>query len=134
MISLSKRQLAMMRVLWERAGATVAEVQKALAADRLAYSTVSTLLSRMEAKGAVTHREDGRTFVYEPAVCEQEVSTTMLSQLVDNVFSGNAADLVSHLLESREVDAEELAQIKKLVSQHQSSVSNKKKGKGRRGC
>lgn len=126
--------MAVMRVLWEREeGATVAEVQKALAADKLAYSTVSTLLSRMEAKGAVTHREKGRTFVYEAAVREQEVSTTMLTQLVDNVFSGNAADLVSHLLESRDVDPEELAQIKKLVSQHQSAASKKKKGKDRRG-
>ena len=132
-ISLSERQLAIMRVLWERGGATVAEVQKALDEVRpLAYSTVSTLLSRMEGKGAVTHREEGRTFIYEAVVTEEQVSTTVVSHLVDKVFSGNAVELVSHLLDSRDVDADELAQIKKLVTRHQSEA-RKKKGGSRRG-
>ena len=128
-ISLSERQLAILRVLWVRGSATVAEVQKALEGIRpLAYSTVSTLLSRMEGKGAVTHREEGRTFVYEAVVTEAQVSTKMVSHLVDKVFSGNTVELVSHLLDSRDVDVHELAEIKKLVTRHQSAARRKKGG------
>lgn len=128
-MTLSRLQLAILHVLWTRGEATVGEVQAALEGERpMAYSTVSTILSRLEQKGAVSHRAEGRTFFYRAEVCEAEVSNTMVSDLVTRVFAGSAAELVSHLLETHDVDAGELARIKEMVAKHQSNTAEKRKG------
>ena len=117
--ALSELQLAIMRVLWRSGGATVADVQQALAADRpLAYSTLATLLNRLVRKGVVTHRADGRAYRYEPAISESEVSTSMVSRLVENVFSGSPSDLVSQLLQAQDVDSVELDRIREAIERY----------------
>ncbi len=122
---LSGRQLAIMHVLWSKGPATVAEVQEALETDhKLAYSTVATLLTRMERKGVVRHSTDGRTFVYEPLISEERVSTSLVSDLVRRAFDGSPSQLVSYLLETEHVDEEELTRIKKLIAQHEASHDN----------
>ena len=61
-------QLKIMKLLWERREATVAEVHQALAREReLAYTTIATMLRKMEARNLVAHREEGRSFVYRAA-------------------------------------------------------------------
>ena len=123
------RQLAIMRVLWKQGDATVAEVQSKLEVERpLAYSTVATVLARMERKGLVTHRAEGRTFVYRAVVSEDGVGSSMLGELIETVFGGSPTQLVSHLLQSREVDSRELGEIKKLVEQHEKKCHNPRKG------
>ncbi len=122
---LSGRQLAIMQVLWSNGPATVADVQDALQTDhKLAYSTVATLLSRMERKGVVKHREDGRTFVYEPLVSEDRISTSLVSDLVRRAFDGSPSQLVSYLLETEHVDHDELTRIKQLVADHEAAEQN----------
>ena len=70
-MKLAGRQLAVMRLLWQRREATVAEVQQALETDPpLAYSTVATVLSRMERKGLITHRVEDRQYYYRAVVSE----------------------------------------------------------------
>ena len=118
-MKLGGRQLAVMRVLWDLGEATVAQVQEAMEVEKpLAYSTVATVISRKEQKGLVTHRADGRVFYYRPAVSEDGVGTSMVGELVERVFGGSPAELVSHLLQSDQVDANELDRIKQLVRQH----------------
>ncbi|GAB5440008.1 MAG: hypothetical protein Fues2KO_03570 [Fuerstiella sp.] len=106
-----------MRVLWDCGEATVADVQERLEAD-LAYSTIATVMGRMEKRGLVTHRADGRVYYYRPTVSEDGAGSSMVGELVDRIFGGSPAQLVSHLLESQQVDATELEEIKKLVQQH----------------
>lgn len=119
-MKLSGRQLAIMRVLWDRGEATVAEVQTGLDLERpLAYSTVATVMSRMERRGLVTHREEGRVFHFRPAVSEEGLGGSMIGELVERIFGGSPAELVSHLLDSGQVDAGELDRIKRLVRQHE---------------
>src|SRR5688500_6188427 len=100
-------QLAILRVLWERGEATGAEVQEALTPARpLAQSTVATLLSRMERKSLVTHRNEGRQFVYRAVVNEAEVRSSVVrefSGLAGELFRGDAAALVSQLLSAQDV-------------------------------
>jgi len=111
-----------MQVLWSRGPATVAQVQQALQSrQKLAYTTVATLLARMEQKGLVRHRSDGRAFVYSPRISQERAGNSLVSELVRRAFDGSASRLVSHLLETEHVDREELKRIKKLVDQHQSS-------------
>jgi len=115
--ALTELQLALMQVLWTKGEATVQDVVKQL--DRpLAQSTVATLLGRLEKKGLVAHRVDGRQFVYRAAVTEPEVRQTMvegLRSLADDLFHGDLAALVSHLLTASDVDADDLARVKALI-------------------
>ena len=128
-MKLSGRQLAIMRVLWDRQEATVAEVREALDLERpLAYSTVATVISRMEEKGLVTHRAEGRVFWYRPTVTEDSLGTSMVKDLVERIFGGSPAELVSHLLKSEDVNSGELDRIKQLVRRHEKKDGRKKGG------
>ena len=114
-------QLRIMRVLWEAKAATVADVRRRLNGPRLAYTTIATMLRKMEDRGLVDHVERGRTFVYRPAVSVQEVTRSMAGDLVDRLFDGSLADAVSHLLTSREVSRDELERLEQLIQERKSS-------------
>ncbi len=112
-------QLAIMRVLWARAEATVTEVHAALEPERgLAPTTIATMLTKMEDKGVVEHRTEGRRFVYRPTVTESEVQRAMLADLTQRLFLGDVTAVVSRLLDVTDVDAEELAQLRELIARH----------------
>jgi BlaI family penicillinase repressor len=109
-------QLRIMKVLWASGEATVADVHKAVTADSdLAYTTVATMLRKMEARHLVQHRMDARTFVYRAAVAEEAVSRGMADHLLERLFEGSLADMVRHLLSNREVSREELSKLEKLI-------------------
>ncbi len=70
-------QLAIMRVLWRQGEASVAAVHRELLDERgLAPTTIATMLTKMEKKGVVSHRTEGRKFLYRPTVSEAEVSSS----------------------------------------------------------
>jgi predicted transcriptional regulator len=111
-------QLRVLQALWERGEAGVGEIQAALEPERrLAYTTIATMLRRMEARGFVTHREERRAFVYKAAVAAEEVSQSAGEHFVGRLFEGSLANAVRHLLRTREVSREELDEIEKVVSE-----------------
>ena len=112
-------QLRIMKVLWERREATVAEVLDTLddADASLAYTTIATMLRKMEVRGLVSHRVDGRSFIYAPKIAAEDVSRSMADHLVDRLFEGSLLDAVSHLLTTREVSKGELKQLEKLIAE-----------------
>lgn len=113
---LSDLQLSILRVLWQQGEASAAEVQSALEKDRpLALTTVATVLSRLEKRGVVRHRSEGRLFIYSPAVTEEAVSQSMLGALVDSVFQGDPADLIGHLVARRDVSPGDLDRMRALI-------------------
>jgi BlaI family transcriptional regulator, penicillinase repressor len=107
-------QLRIMRVLWQLAPAGVAQVQEGLG-DGLAYTTVATMLRKMEDRGLVRHEEVGRKFLYRPLVSARDVRRSMADDLIDRLFAGSLSDAVSHLLETREVSHAELARLSQLI-------------------
>lgn len=110
-------QLRIMRVLWKSGPASVAEVKGRLGGGRLAYTTVATMLRKMEDRGLVRHRQEGRRFIYEPTVSAEDVTRSMADDLVERLFEGSLADTVAHLLENREVSAKELVELEGLIRQ-----------------
>jgi BlaI family penicillinase repressor len=121
-------QLAIMQALWRRGKATVAEVQSDLSAGRhLAYTTVATMLTKMERKGLITHTRDGRTFIYQPLVDEERVSRSMVADLAERLFGGSVTALVSHLLDECDVKPAELARLKSLIAQKEKERSRGRK-------
>jgi len=126
---LGELQLRIMKVLWRCGPLAVGELQAELAGRPLAYTTVATMLRKMENRGLVRHREQGRRFVYEATISAAEVGRGSTADLVDRLFEGSLADAVSHLLETREVSPEELARLEQLIEQqrrrtHESPMTN----------
>jgi len=111
-------QLRIMRILWHSGPASVAEVQEELGPQPLAYTTVATMLRKMENRGLVRHVEEGRKFIYRPAVTAEDVTRSMADDLVDRLFEGSLAETVSHLLQTREVSPSELARLERLIQEH----------------
>jgi predicted transcriptional regulator len=113
---LTDLQMDVMQVLWQQSEATVSQVHAALHEERqLAMTTVATLLSRLEKYGLLTHRAEGRQYVYRPLVSQSEVRRSQLTDLIDQFFHGNPADLVYHLISEAEVDDEDLARLQVLI-------------------
>ncbi len=118
---LADLQYAIMRVLWTEGEATVSRVQEALADERgLALTTIATMLTKMEKKGVVSHRSEGRQFVYKPLISEKQVHRTMVAELTERLFQGDFKALVSHLLTEQEIDASELKRLKALIEERSS--------------
>jgi BlaI family transcriptional regulator, penicillinase repressor len=75
------------------------------------------MLRKMETRALVKHRTEGRTFIYRPSVGEEEVTRGLADHLLDPLFEGNLASMVNHLLTTREVSRNELAEIERLIAQ-----------------
>ena len=110
-------QLAIMRVLWARGEATAADVHQALLDARgLAPTTIATMLKKMEVRGLVSHRAEGRRFIYEPRVSEEAVTRSMVAELTNRLFGGRPSELVSHLLTEHDMDEHELTELNRLIA------------------
>ena len=124
-IRLGQLQLRIMKVLWSAAGpVSVADVQQALDGERLAYTTVATMLRKMEDRDLVVHHEDGRKYLYEAIVTSVQASRSMADDFVHRMFEGSVSAAVSHLLETRDVDPDELAELERLIRRHKRIAKN----------
>jgi len=112
---LTPLQLAVMQVLWSRDEASVADVQRAMTGRRLAPTTVATLLVRLEQRGLVSHRAEGRQYLYRTRVSPSDVRETATRELLRSLFDGDVTAFVSHLLDSRTLTREEVADLQRLV-------------------
>jgi predicted transcriptional regulator len=112
-----------MQLLWARTEATVADLHQQLQGENdLAYTTIATMLRKMETRGLVKHRLDGRSFVYRSAVREEAVTRGMADHLVDRLFEGSLTDVVTHLLSTREVSRDELTELERLIAQRKKEI------------
>jgi predicted transcriptional regulator len=117
-LNLTEGELPLMQVLWEKGRATVGDVVASLPANPpRAYSTVLTTLRILEAKGYVRHTKEGRAFVYEPVVVQEEASRKALDSLVTRFFGGSCELLVVNLLKEETIGPAELRRIKKMITE-----------------
>src|SRR5438552_18797037 len=117
MEQLTDLQLAVMKALWTLGEGTVAEVGDALArrGRKLAPTTVATLLQRLTTQGWVTHRREGRMFVYRADVKEKTAAKGALARVVRSFFDGRASQVAAQLLESEDLTADDLHAIRDLL-------------------
>lgn len=121
-------ELSVLEELWARGEASVVDVHRGVAAHRrLAPTTVSTILRRLEEKGLVEHRTEERRFLYRSLVARRELRRNMIGELVDQLFGGSTAELMSHLVEEGEVDKSQLERLRKLVER---SPSKRRRRRG----
>jgi BlaI family penicillinase repressor len=126
---LTELQLEILQVLWDRGEATVLEVQQALRPKReLAQTTVATLLARMERKGVIDHRSEGRQYVYRPLIDRSKARRSVMSEiseLTDRLFAGDVAAMVNHLLEESEVKPDDLARVRAMIEEREAALQKK---------
>lgn len=116
--TLTDGELRLMRVLWDKGEATVGEVVDALKTrPKPAYNTVLTLLRIMEKKGYVSHRKDGRAFIFLPKVARADASRSALRTLVNRFFEGSPQLLVLNLLEDSQLTPDALQQLRKRIEE-----------------
>jgi BlaI family penicillinase repressor len=115
---LSELQLAVVQALWQVGEGGVSDVQAALEQQgrKLAPTTVATILRRLEGQGWVTHREQGRNFVYRAAKSRERATDKILTRITDSLFGGDVPALVSHLLESKKIEKREIDEIRRLLA------------------
>lgn len=110
-------ELEILKVLWRIGPATVRQVRDELAAVRdLAYTSVMTVMTIMAGKGYVKRCKDGRSYIYQATYKERRASQSMLQDIVDRVFGGSTTAVMQHLLETSDIDDEELQQIRSLIN------------------
>ena len=115
---LGRVQMKIMQVLWEKGHANAREITASLnLSEPIAHSTVQTLLRKLETKGAIRHEALERTFVFYPMVKEDKVKRLAAHDLMERVFGGSVAELVSYLLKHENVPREEMDQIHRLIGQ-----------------
>ena len=121
-VTLTRRELDIMSVLWRRGSATVGEVRDDLV-DDLAYPTVQTMLRVLEGKGYVGHTVDGRAFRFHALVEQDQAADSALARLVAKVYHGSRELLVNRLLADEDIPADELRRIKKLLQKRLDEAS-----------
>ncbi|UAK23350.1 BlaI/MecI/CopY family transcriptional regulator [Sphingomonas nostoxanthinifaciens] len=113
---ISDGEHVVMEVLWADAPLTAADVAGRIDPARgWSDRTVKTMLGRLLAKGALSHEEDGRRYLYRPAVARADYVESESRRLVDRLFGGRAAPLVAHLAERQALSEKDISELEALL-------------------
>src|SRR3954467_12358717 len=113
---LTELQTTILRLLWEQGELTVGQIWEQLYAERkLAQTTVATIVARLQRRGILARRARDRQFVYRALVTEADVQHSMVSELTERLFDGDATALVSHLLSAGDMTPGDLERVRKMI-------------------
>jgi predicted transcriptional regulator len=125
---LTAQQLAILRVLWDQGEATVLAIHRALSAEReLAPTTIATLLSRLEKRGLVAYRTEGRQYVYRAVLQERDAQQHALVEVTRGWFAGDVPGMVSQLLSSHEIRPGDLTRVRELIDAKERELKKRKR-------
>jgi BlaI family penicillinase repressor len=126
-VNLSNLELDVMRLIWRDKEAVVPDLHRELERDRgLTYSTVKTIVDRLEEKGAIGRiRTYGRTILYGPLIEEGALAKPMVKDLLRRLFGGEARPMISHLLNESELSQEDLAHLEQVIAQKRKDMEEK---------
>ena len=115
---MSKAELEIARIVWDLKEAGVRQIYEALPSNRdIDFTTVQTYLRRLEEKGYLKVRLEGRSRVYSPRVRPQTVIRETVSEMVNLLFGGDSLPLMKHLVEDREFSKNDIEQLRQLLDQ-----------------
>lgn len=113
---LTRLELEIMRVLWRAGSATVQQVMDDWATkQKPAYTTIQTILTILYRKGKVTRSLEGKAYRYAPKVTEKKAMTVAVRDMIHRFFGGSAEGLVMSLIQNRQLSAEQLAKLARLL-------------------
>jgi predicted transcriptional regulator len=115
-------ELEILKILWRDGPSVARHVHEAVCDFRdLAYTSVLTILNIMTKKKYLKRKKEGKSFIYEAVVARDRTTRTMLGDLVDRAFEGSAKVAVMNLLETKDLDEEELLELRKLITRKMGS-------------
>jgi BlaI family penicillinase repressor len=109
-------QRAVMEAVWELREATVQEVRERI--ERRpppAYTTILSVMQKLEKRGWLTHRAEGRSYVYLPVRSRDEAGATSLRTFIERVFGGDRLLLFQHLLKDEDLSDQDLKALKTMI-------------------
>jgi BlaI family transcriptional regulator, penicillinase repressor len=114
--SLGELQATVMNVVWELGEATVGQVRERLEAEReLAYTTVLSVMQKLEKTGWLKHRSDGRSYVYSARRSRSDAGRNALRGFTERMFGGDPLVLFEHLLDDERLTSTELTELRKMI-------------------
>ncbi len=121
-------QRAVMEAVWELREATVQDVR-----DRIkrrpqpAYTTILSVMQKLEKAGWLTHRSEGRSYVYLPVRSREEAGATSLRTFIERVFSGDRLLLFQHLLKDEDLSDQDLKALKTMIDRRRKDKENERR-------
>lgn len=113
MKQLTKAEEEIMQQLWQLQEANVASIIEQMPEPKPAYNTISTIIRILETKKFVSHRKEGKGYIYFPLVKKEEYSNQSLNKLVNNYFNGSFRNMVSFFVKKNDMNSKDLEQILK---------------------
>ena len=124
---LSDFELEVMQLLWQQDQASAPELHQGIQGDRqVSYSTVKTIIDRLEEKGAIERAgQQGRTIFYRTLLSQDQISRPLVKSFIKRVFGGKPRSLFSHLLEDAPLDQEDIAYLEDLIAKKKQQLKDK---------
>jgi len=124
-VRLTRFELEIMHVLWDLERASVREIQENLPEKRRpAYTTVQTIVRRLEEKNAVRRlKKIGNALIFEPSITRKAAHGRLISELLQ-MFGGSARPLMAHLAEMGKLNLEDVRELETLLVEQQNNSSN----------
>ena len=116
---LGEVQRTVLEIVWARGEASVHDVRKQLARNgkRLAYTTVLTVMQKLEKAGWLEHRAEGKSYIYTPTRSREEAGAGSVRQFLKRVFDGDAVAMFQHLIRESDLSDEELGTLRKMIEE-----------------
>lgn len=122
---LGSLQAEVMEIVWGKEEASVADVVEAISKRRrVTYTTVLVAMQKLARKGWLVHRAVGRAYVYRAKRTRRQATVGFLKELLKTTFGGDPRALLSHLLETQPLDADELDRLRQLIEQRKLEVEH----------
>lgn len=125
-IKLTRFEMEIMEAVWQLGSGSVREIQEALSPEnRPAYTTVQTIIYRLEEKGAVRRvKKIGNAHIFEPVITRQTAKQKIVNELLD-LFGGSARPLMAHLAESGKLSLEDIREMETMLTELESKPKRK---------
>ena len=120
--AVSPAETEILRRVWQLKSATVQEICDSVTSERSAnYATVQTLLRRLEKKGYVQHKKQGKAHVFSAAAKQEDVIKRTVGDFVERLFGGDPLSLMLHLADQSELEPADIKRLKKLIEKQSKS-------------
>jgi predicted transcriptional regulator len=116
--NLGELQRTVMEVVWRLGEASVHDVLKQLGRrKKLAYTTVLTVLQKLEKAGWLEHRNEGKSYIYVPTASREEAGAGSVRQFLKRVFEGDAVAMFQHLIRESKLSDEDLSELRSMIDE-----------------
>ena len=126
---LTRLELLIMQVLWNKGPSTVQAVQQSLPGEPLAYTTVQTMLNILQRKGKVKRKLLGKAYEYRSVLSRDKALRDAASDMLDRMFGGSVEALLMSLVKSNQLDADKLSKVQKFIESQELAETEEQHGR-----